>query len=77
MKAAETKEEAYEAIEPVVGLAGIYDQMPIFEELPVGGGILPDRIATVTPLSPKEVEDAIIEAGQEWTERASEESRSD
>lgn len=74
MKAAETKEEAYDAIEPLVGLAGIYENIPLYEDLPVGGGILPKRIATLTPLSPREVEDAIVEAGQEFAELANEDN---
>lgn len=75
MKAAETKEEAYDAIEPLVGLAGMYENIPLFEELRVGGGILPGRIATLTPLSPKEVQDAIVEARQEFAELANEENK--
>lgn len=65
MRAATTKTEAYDAIEPLVYLAGLQDLQTVFTELPPGAD-LPRKVATVTPLTKEEVRDEIVSASCWW-----------
>ncbi len=65
MRAAKTKAEAYDAIEPLVYLVGLQDLRTVFTKLPPGADI-PEKVALMTPLTEEEVRDEIIDATCWW-----------
>lgn len=69
MKAAKTKADAFEAIEPLVGLAVLLDRCAKSKDLPPGGP-MPEQVARVTPLSAREVRREIERKTWEFVELA-------
>ena len=64
---ADTKTEALEAIEPVLAVCVLYDQMDENEDLPLGGPHAID-LAEITPLSVEEIRGKIEQMTWELVE---------